>query len=216
MNKKITEDKIKLIYEFNPGSPLFARVGKILLDEGKPHEAIEILNGGLEQYPDYPTAYYIRAVAYAYSGKIKEAKEDVHKASSLYENAMSGNYYLEMIEKIENDIKSLDELKVHEFIADENGGKNSIEDKLEELAEELSKARIKYNPDAGEDTVVSVPEIPKTRIVTETMAKIYEAQRNYKDAIAVYKDLAKSNPEKADYFKRKIEEINRIIDTGLV
>jgi len=216
LNGTITEDKIKLIYEFNPGSPLFARVGKILLDEGKVNEAIEILNRGLELYPDYSTAYYIRAIAHAYSGKVMEARRDVHTASALYENSLSEKYYLEMIDRIENEIKSLEGLKIHRFFNNKNDRKNSIEDKLDELAEVLSKARIKYNPDAGDNTVVELPEIQKTRIVTETMAKIYEAQRNYKEAIAIYRDLAKSNPEKADYFKQKIEEINRIIDTGLI
>ncbi|MGK9477624.1 tetratricopeptide repeat protein [Melioribacter sp. OK-6-Me] len=216
MNGTITEDKIKLIYEFNPRSSLFARVGKILLDEGNVNEAIEILNKGLELYPDYPTAYYIRAMAYAYFGKVMEARKDVHTASALYENSFSGKYYLEMIDKIENEIKSLEGLKIRKFFNDKNDTKNSIEDKLDELAEVLSKARIKYNPDAGDDTVVALPEIQKTRIVTETMAKIYEAQKNYKEAIAIYRDLAKSNPEKAGYFKQKIEEINRIIDTGLM
>ena len=70
MNKDLA--KIKLIYEFNDNSPLFARVADAELKEGNVDKALEILNSGLENYPDYITAHLVYIEALAKKGDYKK------------------------------------------------------------------------------------------------------------------------------------------------
>ena len=44
-------------------------------------------------------------------------------------------------------------------------------------------------------------------IVSETLAKIYTTQGEFKEAISVYKKLKIKNPDKENYFDSKIAEL---------
>ncbi|MDH7514794.1 MAG: tetratricopeptide repeat protein [Bacteroidota bacterium] len=49
----------------DPTSPVFARLGNLLLQDGRVDEALGILERGLRYYPWYPTAHMVRARALA-------------------------------------------------------------------------------------------------------------------------------------------------------
>ncbi len=80
---------------------------------------------------------------------------------------------------------------------------------LEELAARLEKVRI---PVAHQEMARSnnalqvVPEM-----VTETMARIYEKQGAYSEAIKAYQILARRTPEKLDLYEQKIREVMELI-----
>jgi|SRR5690625_44732 len=53
---------------------------------------------------------------------------------------------------------------------------------------------------------------PESPLMTETLAKIYEEQKNYSKAIQAYKILILKNPEKSSLFANRIQEIENLIE----
>ncbi len=54
--------------------------------------------------------------------------------------------------------------------------------------------------------------IPTEDLMTETLAKVYLAQKNYKKAIQAYKILILKNPEKSGLFADRIRAIEKLTD----
>lgn len=214
--KELSADRIKLIYEFNASSPLFARVANSLLNESNITEAIEILKRGIDNYPDYPTAYFILAVAYAYAGNEIDAKESISKGSSFLHSVSTEEFYYQKINSIISERNSLNKIKTPTFSENVTETKvepeEKIEDQLDLLAEKLTNAKIKYNPEEKKDESPETPEYKGSKIASDTLAGIYISQNNYKEAISVFKELIKKNPDKADYYAAKIAELQNIID----
>lgn len=208
--KDLSIDNIKLIYEFDKTSPLFSRVASFEMEQGNYLYAAEILEKGLEIYPDYPTAHIIYALSKAYAGDEHRAKESLEKAASLFSSGNTYEFYIKKIENIIAERNSLSSAKRPTFIGeknlvDENEFFN-IEDRLDVLAEELSKAKIKVVINENVEEVEPIGYKGK-KIASETLAGIYVAQKNYEEAISVYKELIKLHPDKEHYYTQKIVEI---------
>lgn len=205
--KKFTEEKIKLIYEFNNKSPLFARVASNIIEQGNILEAISILEDGLKNYPDYPSAIFLLALANAYAGNEDEARLLVRRGTEIIQSNETLDFYMDKISNIIKERNSLTKTKKIDF--DE---KINPEDDLETLAQKLERAKIKYKPDDAVEIVPAIPEFKGERIVSETLAEIYLSQNNYKEALKVYKELIKKNPDKAEDYILKVAEIQNKID----
>jgi tetratricopeptide (TPR) repeat protein len=67
--------KIKLVYEFNNNSPLFARVAEAELNEGNADKALQILENGLKNYPNYTSAHLVYIEALAKKGEYQGVVE---------------------------------------------------------------------------------------------------------------------------------------------
>lgn len=79
-------------------------------------------------------------------------------------------------------------------------------DKLIALLSEVEATKIRL-PDDGEpfnDADLAQDSSKVDDIASETLAKIHVNQGKHKEAIKVYKKLAKSNPEKADHYDEQI------------
>jgi tetratricopeptide (TPR) repeat protein len=208
--KDLSIDNIKLIYEFDKTSPLFSRVASFEIEQGNYLYASEILEKGLEIYPDYPTAHIIYALSKAYAGDEHRAKESLEKAVKFFSSKNTYDFYVKKIENIITERNSLSSAKRPTFISEKNTADENvffnIEDRLDVLAEELSKAKIKVmiNEDVDE---VEPPEYTGKKIASETLAGIYVAQKNYEEAISVFKELIKLHPDKEHYYTQKIVEI---------
>lgn len=235
--KDFAADKIKLIYEFNNSSPLFARVAELEIEQGNILEAVKILEKGMALHPSYPTPYFILALAHAYSGKGEEANCFADIGSKLINSYETFEYYQEKIIKIISERSLLNDSKRPGFLTKNEEDPDNLwassvtptlptgrqdrdsdilhrslqpleEDKLELLAERLSKARIPK--DAGESVPPfdqTEPDVPVKKIISETMADIYFAQKNYDEAILIYEELIEQRPEKAEFYMQKIFEI---------
>lgn len=213
--KDFTADKIKLIYEFNNGSPLFARVASILIEEGNIPEAVSILEKGISNYPDYPTAYFVYALAEAYSGNEKAAKDFVKKGTALINSEESEEFYFKKINSIISERNSLNNAKRPSFIEtkeEKTETHNDFEQHLETLAITLSNAKINYSPEVNNEAPEKLEEFKGGKIASETLANIYISQSKYVEAISVYKELVKKNPGRADQYAAKIAELQNIID----
>ena len=84
----------------------------------------------------------------------------------------------------------------------------AVEDRLEQLAEVLSSARIQRVQESDTqktDIFYRIPE--RSKIISETLAKIYLSQGERSEAIKVYERLIKKNPLKESYYLQKIKEI---------
>jgi lipopolysaccharide biosynthesis regulator YciM len=49
--------------------------------------------------------------------------------------------------------------------------------------------------------------------MTETLARVYLQQKNYKKAIQAYKILILKNPEKSGFFADQIRAVEKLINT---
>ena len=204
-----SKNTYKLIYEFNNDSSLFARLANSELDNKNYTTAIEILEKGMIKFPSYPTAYFIDSLALAYQGKIIESHECLEKVKKVFHHEETIQYYKERIQKIHDDQNILKESSRFSFAPDNFEGKDTFEDNLESIAQELSKAKITItNPIVG-TIPVSEEIIPVKKIVSETMARIFISQGNLKEAISVYEDLLLAHPEREEYFLEKIDEIKK-------
>ena len=212
--KDINAEKIKLIYEFNNESPLFARVAYSELKKGNYLEAAKILDDGIHRHANYPTAFLILSLAKAYEGKDEEARIVAKIGADLIDSPETYEFYLNKISDIiaERDLLS-DALHpaFHEEAADDQviplvEKEEELEDKLDLLAQQLSKAKIIPRDDI-ETTPEKIPKFVGKRIVSETLADIYFSQRNFEEAIKMYEELLSQKPEKAEVYLQKIGEM---------
>lgn len=192
-------EKIKLIYEFNNNSPVFARVAELYMQNGEYDQALSILEEGLEIYPDYISA---KIVLIEVLGKKNDFKRMISVTDEIrdYVNEQTVNYYLDKAEEERN--------LATEAFGSEKGEPKSIEDDLENLADTISKAKI---PPAGDADVsnndLDEPTPKGNQFISETLAEIYVMQSNYKEALSIFEKLLESNPNKTEHYKSKIDEI---------
>jgi len=213
LDKNLTEEKVKLIYEFNNKSPLFARVAYNIIERGNIYEAISILEDGLENYPDYPSAIFILAMAYAYAGDEDNARMLVRKGAEIIQSDEVLDFYMDKITSIIKERNSITKTKKIDFtVTPANKDDSAFEDDLEILAQKLTSAKINYKPDENLEPTPEIQEYKGERIASETLAEIYLSQNNYYEALNVYKELIKKNPEKSDDYILKVAEIQNKID----
>lgn len=216
----IFNQKVSLIYEYNKNSPLFVRIAYNQIEANNPDKAIEILDEGLKNYPEYPVAYFLLGRAYTIKGLYSQALKYVKRASELIHSSKTYDYYLREIEAIkkqrsffkisrwEDDLKEepLPDSSIKE-IEETLKSMPPITESIKKLNEELIEAKETIQK-AKESADVSAKNFPENNlIVSETLAKIYINQGEYQEAIAVYEKLMNKNPDKKDYYEIKIEEI---------
>ncbi len=251
---------IQLIYEFNNDSPLFARVAEAELKKGNFKEAENILRKGIEKFTDYSTPYFLLTIALANLKNFDEAESLLDKAHLLLGDEKTRDYYLNKINKIKTSLTEEEKIRETQFteeeeateaaeITEENEIKTEvtaankeeqreevtkppIEERLDELAEELSSAQIslpfdKINEKLSTQEFQSVAEkenfinlneeefdIEEVNLASETLAMILESQGELKGAIKVYKKLIEKEPEKTEAYNLKIKELEDKISSS--
>lgn len=219
-------DKFSLIYEFNPNSPLFAKVAETELEKKHIDKALSILEKGLEIYPNYATAYIIYSQALAAVGDFEKAENVLKKGCDLIDSKATYKHYVGKLYSIKERHSLLEESKRTSFVPNniddikdepENLHTNKFEDKLDDLAAKLGSAKIPAKSYSAEVIHGFAPEENDEDegedIVSETVAGIYVAQGNYEKAITVYNKLIIENPDKADFFKKQISELEARIQS---
>ena len=102
------------------------------------------------------------------------------------------------MEAAESDTSAEDEIPASsEADTDEN---------LDRLIRELETARIVPNPDF-EAVPLDYVEDEDEGLVSETLARIYAAQQQYQEAAQVYEVLAEQQPDRAEEFRIKAQEM---------
>lgn len=214
--------KVSLIYEYNNKSPLFARVADNEIEKNNIDSAIKILTEGLTNHPDFSVAYFLLGKAHTIKGNYGQALKCIKKGSELIHSPKTFDYYLREIDAIKKQrqlfnvsrwAEASNENQIQQTQTQQTPVKQvktseSIEETLNKLTAEIEGTSqvIKEAKQKIEDN--RVKEYSNNDfIVSETLAKIYITQGEFKEAISVYKRLKQKNPEKESYFDSKIAEL---------
>ena len=214
--------KVSLIYEYNNKSPLFARIAENEIEKNNIDEAIKILNDGLQNYPDFSVAYFLLSKAHTIKGNYGQALKYAKKGSELVHSPKTFDYYLREIDAVKKQRQLFNVSRwadsANESFSnfapaqvnnmEKNKPAESIEETLNKLTAEIegTSLTIKEAKKKIEDTRTKANP-NNDFIVSETLAKIYITQGEFKEAISVYKKLKLKDPEKENYFNSKIEEL---------
>ncbi len=217
MDEKLTA-RAKLIYERDGNSPLFLRAADFYLINNDPQTAYSILENGLKIFPEHPLAHILMGKVHHALGNIEESESFLRIGCELLNSEQTFAYYKNKFKLPDKKKSPFDSSRGNifmnspeDFIFDEevtNTKSSLIEDNLNELAEKLINARIdrsevkpvsennqkEYNPD-------------RSKLATETLANIYLSQGQKSEAIKVYELLADRNPEKREYYLKKIRDL---------
>ncbi len=133
-------------------------------------------------------------------GKYKEALDSFRKGSELVSSHRVYEYYLQEVETLKKQ-RSLFEFSHKPGFLEEEKKQNAKNISLEE---ELSSfdSMTDSKPQSG-----SIAAGSGDSIVSETLANIYITQGEFREALSIYERLVTKNPQKKDYYLRKIEEL---------
>ena len=230
-------NKVSLIYEFNKKSPLFIRKADEEIRNNQIESAIEVLLAGLKVYPDYAAAHFILGRAYSLLGQFNFALKSIKTGSVIINSAQTYDYYLKEIDsarkqrslfdstsrtsffssEIESsqpliipEVKNEKEIILPEGIEDQVG---DIDDRLEEIARDISHAKLNESPSSLSYDMSNIDNfIAQDMFVSETLAKIYITQGEFKEAIEVYQKLIQKTPSKQEYYLQRISELKSQIE----
>ena len=85
-------------------------------------------------------------------------------------------------------------------------------DLIEKFINEKPKIKTLKNS-TQQQTLPQEESKPSNSLMTETLAKVYLQQKNYKKAIQAYKILILKNPEKSGFFADQIRAVEKLINT---
>ena len=238
MNKSISEifnNKVSLIYEYDKHSPLFVRMANTEIECNNVDKAIEILNNGIKSFPQYAAAYLLLGKAYMLMGNYGQALKNIKLGSDLIHSSKTYNYYLKELENLKKqrslfegstrNIFMLDSelfVSTHEpnlFEGERAKHENEndiqpVDDRLDQIAHEISHAKI---PETSQPDLINEDPVEgfasSNLIVSETLAKIYIAQGELREAINVFRKLINKNPDKKEYYLTQISKLEADLES---
>lgn len=201
MSEVTLDDKIELIYEFNNKSPLFVKAAFSRIETKNYEQALEILENGLEIFPEYPTALLTCSLTLANLGRKNEALEKLTRACEILDSPETKEYYLKKIEEISQTLSRVPE-------PHKTGLIDSSFD-LEELAKKIEKAKIPKIDNTKEIDNSITQTSTELKIISETMGDILYKQGNLIEALDMYEQVLLQNPHKRITIEMKINAINK-------
>ncbi len=231
---EIFNEKVNLIYEYNKKSPLFVHAANTEIENNNLEKAIEILQSGIKFFPKYSAAYFLLGKSFALVGNYNQAIKEIKIGSDLIHSQKSYDYYFKEIDTIRkqrsffesNSRSSFFNNKTEPEIMQENlfetqdedspfvPKDESVDDRLEQIAKEISSAKISQPINTKEPVNSVIDGLQEEfMIVSETLAKIYVAQGELKEAIDVYKKLIKKNPHNTNAYLKRIDELNKELNS---
>lgn len=200
-------------------SPWFARRAVERLAAGNTTEAVRLCAEGRTEYPWYATGAYVLGTCYERLGRRAEAIIEYRQACVLAPDVRVLREALLRAERREQEafeefaagqIEALGRppgsVGFEEYIAGEGGAAENSAEFLRKQAE--AARREEPHGEAGKKTPEHASPSPK--IVTVTLAEIYAAQGEYREAVEAYRILAERRPEDAEGFYRRIRELEAL------
>jgi tetratricopeptide (TPR) repeat protein len=200
-------------------SSWFARRASERIEAGDTAEAARLCTEGIAEYPWYATGVFILGKCYETLGRTAEAILEYRRAVALMPDAAVVREALSRVER--RDQGAFEAFAVQqanllnrvpgsvgfeEYIAGEAGAAEGSADFLRKQAEAArhDEARAAAEKEKGTSPV------PSSRIVTVTLAEIYAAQGEYREAMEAYRLLMERRPEEAEGFQKRIRELERL------
>lgn len=217
MEDKLTS-RAKLIFERDNNSPLFLRVADNYLQENDPQTAVSILESGLKIYPDHPLVFILLAKAQHLLGNFKMTESFLKKANELLNSLGTFERYKHKFNLPDKQTSPFDSSRgniffnpIDEYVLNEDlidDAPKSVEDNLSQIAEKLINTKFEQSKSTSSNEITQPEYIPdKSKLATETFAKIYVSQGQKNEAIKIYELLIQRNPEKKEYYSEKILEL---------
>lgn len=224
--RDLFENKACLIYEFNKKSPLFVKQANKEISLNNIDAAIEILEKGLTLFPSFHTAKIILAKALALKGTYSSSLKIFKDVFQSIHSKESFDYYVHEIENIKKQRSAFEMNKrlstwvdIPEDIEDQNkkefsNKSNSVDDRLSEIAQKISSIKLSETSRQNNNskTESNDQRFKEKSITSETMAKIFVAQGEFKEAINIYQKLSELKPDRKSYFDQKISELNKKLE----
>lgn len=206
LNKLI--NKFELLYNINSQTPLFVTIAYKKIDDDKLDEALEVLEKGLKDYPNHPTALLLKSKILVKKGNYPQALKLIKNASGLIGHSKTFDFYITELEmlnkssiKIEPDTQN--DLRVN------------YSSQTKDLSEKpLTPTPIDETVKIGNMASTTSNILDDSLIISDTLAKIYFNQKEYKEAIRIYSKLKIKHPEKSEFYDSKIAEIQSLIDNS--
>jgi tetratricopeptide (TPR) repeat protein len=76
-------------FEIEGGKPIMPiqfHLGWSYLDNGEPEKAVKAITAGIDHQPDFPSAYFVRGLAYEQLGETDKSRKDMQAAAELFQN----------------------------------------------------------------------------------------------------------------------------------
>ncbi|MDN3725241.1 hypothetical protein QRD02_12700 [Aequorivita sp. SDUM287046] len=153
------------------------------------------------------------------SEKVEKPKEILHPDKPLEFTKSDTHSFAEWLKltkakPIERSAKFSEEVEKPESDSDEKDRKFQLIDKFIQEKPKITPVEI-AKKEVKEEKIITSKSFPQSTdsLMTETLAKVYLQQKNYKKAIQAYKILILKNPEKSGFFADQIRAIEKLINT---
>lgn len=231
---EIFSEKVSLIFEYNKKSPLFLRMANTEIENNNVDKSIEILQDGIKNYPQYAAAHLLLGKANSLIGNYSIALKSIKTGSDLIHSQRTFDYYFKEIENIKKQRSLFESNTKSAFMIEEDEREENqpdlfiekeeqdeyiekaipVEDRLDQLARDISFAKLPEALESSPSIEYRAEDFSGTSmIVSETLAKIFVAQGELKEAIEVYKKLIKKNPHNIESYLKKIEELDKELNS---
>ena len=201
-------DKFQLLFNVNNQSPIFILIAYKKFLENNLEKSLLIIENGLKKFPNHPTALLLKSKILIKQGNFSQALKLIKKVSSILGSDKTFDFYLNELEvlnkqsiKFDADEK-LDDIKDFSFEI-KNISEKSLDVNLsKEIPPKIEAQEKDYN------------SIDDSLIISDTLAKIYFNQKEYKEALRIYSKLKTKYPEKSAFYESKISEIKALIENS--
>lgn len=207
----MSEDTRQAVIAPDAVSPFFAREAARLFDRGELTEALHVCEQGRERYPWYATASLIMGRCYEELGRTAEAILEYRRILEILPDSRIARARLDhmenreraefqaFVEQQEETLKKEKNSRTFEDFVREGGGESAVE---------FLVKKSQTPPPVTARPVTTVQENEhQAEIVTVTLAEIYAAQGQFREAIAAYRKLMERRPDDAGRFGKRIVEL---------
>lgn len=191
-------------FERAPESRLFAPLADAYRKEGRVDQAIEIVEQGLERYPEYASAHVILGKCFYDKGATERAKAEFERVVELDRENMVALRFLGNILLAEGN---------REGAAARFRALLQIDPTNEEAAATLEEMENEFRVreiDLGTGKERAAAERPG-ELATMTLAGIYASQGYYNKALGIYRDVLKREPDNVEA-KSMLEKLGSLVD----
>ena len=198
--RMLTKEEVSFIKEINMEFPYFQTGRAIYLKHLKDNDDIKY-----KRFLSLTAAYSRdREVLYNLIYDIDNQNEDYSSVKKEIENIFTKEKKINIYSN--NEYNSfIDWLKISDIKPIDRTDEKKLVNKF---ISKKPKINLKYEEEAVSETKDDL--LIDSEYMTETLAKLYQSQKNYEKAIQAYKILILKFPEKNSYFADQIKKIKRL------